>query len=188
MKRAIRRKFGTNICCTCDMLIILLLFSKTSKANRSLVGCWWDPHHNHWILSLFIPFLNDEPELVSVIVVVRLVSSNILVTFHSCLVMDFISVFHRIWQRLVTFSHQNNTKTLPTFSWSAATFCHLLLQYPAGLTEAVLLTELESKWRLYLRRGENAGKLRQVLTSLQLSSGDVLLGEITTRNSEDSGR
>lgn len=77
---------------------------------------------------------------------------------------------------------------MPTFNWCADTLCTLLLQYPAGLTQAVLLTELESKWRLYLRRGENAGKLLQILTSMQLSSGDVLVGDVTTIGHEDSGR
>ena len=101
--------------------------------------------------------------------------------------MDFVSVFHQIWKEFIKYCEINHCTTRPPFAWSANTTCDLLQQYPAGLTQSVLLTELESKWRLYLRRGENAGKLRQVVTSLQLSFSDVLLGNVTTV-SEDSGR
>lgn len=102
--------------------------------------------------------------------------------------MDFISVFHKVWKLSITFSEKNGALSTPTFDWTARNLCDLLLQYPSGLTQAVLLTELESKWRLYLRRGENAGKLRQVLISLQVDSRDVLLGQVTAIGSDESRR
>jgi hypothetical protein len=48
--------------------------------------------------------------------------------------------------------------------------------YPTGLTRAVLLTELEVKWRMAVRRGEHTHKLGQVLMLLQLELSDVVTG------------
>ena len=94
-------------------------------------------------------------------------------------------MFQQICKKLESYSKLNNSPTVPTFCWCSKTFCDVLLQYPAGLTEAVLLTELEVRWRLYLRRGENRGKLLQVLTSKQLSSDDVLIGDVTSADTVD---
>jgi hypothetical protein len=51
-----------------------------------------------------------------------------------------------------------------------------LQQYPSGLSQSVLLTEVDSKWVAALKRGENAGRLRQVLATSQVSKADTLQG------------
>ena len=102
--------------------------------------------------------------------------------------MDIVSTFSRLRDCLISYVKLNNAASVPPFSWTVRSLFSVLMQYPAGITEAVLLTELEAKWRNYLRRGENSGKLLQVVTTLQLSYGDVLEGDVTVIGNEDSGR
>ena len=53
-----------------------------------------------------------------------------------------------------------------------------LQQYPSGLTRSILLTETDTKWCAALKRGENAGRLRQVISTSQISSSDILQGDL----------
>lgn len=45
------------------------------------------------------------------------------------------------------------------------------------MSRSVLLTEVDSKWIAALKRGENAGRLRQVIATSQISKSDILEGE-----------
>ena len=59
---------------------------------------------------------------------------------------------------------------------------NILQQYPSGVTRAVMLTELEHRWRDAVKRGEHSGKLWSVLTNMQVDSTDILSGVIDPKD------
>jgi hypothetical protein len=83
-----------------------------------------------------------------------------------------------IFEQLCKFCDLNNHEA-PKFEWVATHGITTMQQYPAGLSRNVLLTELEHKWRTVVRRGEHAGRLKQVLGKKVVSMTDVLLGNLS---------
>ena len=75
-----------------------------------------------------------------------------------------------------SFCMKNKQRDLPPFAWTCRQALEVLQHYPTGVTKAVLITELEVKWRQAVRRGEHTGKLGQVLSLLQLELSDVISG------------
>jgi hypothetical protein len=72
----------------------------------------------------------------------------------------------------------DSTNTIPD-QWITTTIFHLLGQYPSGLTQPLLLSQLESLWQRYLKIGTHSTKLRQILKNpSKLQSSDVLKGSI----------
>ncbi len=76
----------------------------------------------------------------------------------------------------------DNRHECPTFDWICRYTLKVLQQYPAGMTQAVLLTELEAKWRQAVRSGEHTGKLLRVLTTKQLELNEVISGIIVPQD------
>lgn len=90
-------------------------------------------------------------------------------------------IFYSIHLELGGFCDKNN-HCRPNFGWTLTNGVRVLQQYPAGVSRCVLLTELEHRWRTLVRRGENAGRLKQVLSIGQVSATDVLIGKLTSCN------
>jgi hypothetical protein len=86
-------------------------------------------------------------------------------------------MFWEIYRNLCVICTKNHDKT-PPFDWAGAHCITVLQHYPSGVSRFVLLTELESRWRTTLRRGENAGNLKRSLKSRQLALTDVLSGKL----------
>ena len=87
------------------------------------------------------------------------------------------SVLESLWLEVGGYCSKNRHRS-PPFSWIANHGLSVLQQYPAGMTRAVLVTELELRWRNAVRRGEHAGKLKQVLSAKQLELSDILVGKL----------
>jgi len=87
-------------------------------------------------------------------------------------------LFESVLDDLTAFSpaEVNNT---PTADWVIGQTIRLLQQYPSGVSRPVLLTELEHRWRMYLKRGEHVGKLKQAIVTKQLSLTDTFTGDLT---------
>lgn len=86
-------------------------------------------------------------------------------------------VFDYVLKDLKKFSPDGQVDS-PMERWTTAQSVRLLQQYPAGISKSVLLTELEYRWRTYLKRGEHVGKLKQAVSTKQLSLSDILTGEL----------
>jgi hypothetical protein len=81
------------------------------------------------------------------------------------------------WRELCSyFSRKHDIQ--PTFEWTVFTIFALLRQYPAGISRCVLLTELESQWRSCLKEGKHGSKLKQVLSKMQISTSDIISGDV----------
>lgn len=92
--------------------------------------------------------------------------------------MTLFSLVRVLHLELCKFCDINNHEA-PKFEWVATQGITTMQQYPAGLSRNVLLTELEHKWRTVVRRGEHAGRLKQVLGKKVVSLTDVLLGNLS---------
>ena len=88
------------------------------------------------------------------------------------------NLFGSVLDDLTAFSPAESTNT-PTVDWSTEQTIRLLQQYPSGVSRPVLLTELEHRWRMYLKRGEHVGKLKQAIVTKQLSLNDTFTGDLT---------
>ena len=89
--------------------------------------------------------------------------------------------FEALWLSVCEFCEKNLHRS-PPFSWSNREAMLILGQYPAGVTRAVMLTELEHRWRDAVRRGEHSGKLWNVLMNMQLDLADVLSGVLEPKD------
>ena len=92
--------------------------------------------------------------------------------------MNIQEALDSIWLDVKKWCARNRHKA-PPFGWTCRQALHVLQLYPTGVTRAMLLTELEVKWRMAVRRGEHAGKLGQVLMLLQLELTEVISGTLT---------
>ena len=66
----------------------------------------------------------------------------------------------------------------PSLAWTVLETERITQHYPRGITRAILLTELEARWRLSVKRGEHSGKLRQALQTMTMSSTDIYSGHL----------
>lgn len=73
----------------------------------------------------------------------------------------------------------DNNLHIPTMKWTIFNSCIILKSHPRGISRAVLLTELESRWRKSLKRGEHGGRLAQCVATKELSLSDILEGKLT---------
>lgn len=89
-----------------------------------------------------------------------------------------VSALEALLKELVQFTTGENA-ACPTDKWTIQHSLRLLQQYPAGISKAVLLTELDYLWKTYQKRGEHIGKLKQAITTKQLCVSDVLTGDLT---------
>jgi len=89
--------------------------------------------------------------------------------------MSIQDVLESLWAQVTQVCIFNGHKP-PPFNWTCRHALHILQMYPTGLTRAVLLTELEVKWRMAVRRGEHTHKLGQVLMLMQLELSDIVTG------------
>ncbi len=88
------------------------------------------------------------------------------------------SLFGSVLDDLTAFSPAE-VSNRPTVDWVIGQTIRLLQQYPSGVSRPVLLTELEHRWRMYLKRGEHVGKLKQAIVTKQLSLTDTFTGDLT---------
>ena len=86
-------------------------------------------------------------------------------------------VLQALIKDLVQFTSGENAS--PSGQWTVQHSLRLLQQYPAGISKAVLLTELDYLWKIHQKRGEHVGKLKQAITTKQLSLADILTGDLT---------
>jgi hypothetical protein len=95
-----------------------------------------------------------------------------------------IQLFYDIWNELTIYCNQKDSYSkddkpiVPSFQWSLLSTIKILQAYPTGVSKPVLLTELESKWRSYIRSGEHSGRLKQVVNSGQLSLDEIMIGRL----------
>lgn len=89
-----------------------------------------------------------------------------------------VRVLELLLKDLIQFASGENV-ACPTDKWTIQNSLRLLQQYPAGISKAVLLTELDYLWKTYQKRGEHVGKLKQAVTTKQLCVSDVLTGDLT---------
>jgi hypothetical protein len=95
-----------------------------------------------------------------------------------------VQLFHDIWNELTVYCNQKDSYSkddkpiVPSFQWSLLSTIRILQAYPTGVSKPVLLTELESKWRSYIRSGEHSGRLKQVMNSGQLSLDEIIIGKL----------
>ena len=64
--------------------------------------------------------------------------------------MSFLNLFMGLQEELLGYLHgapQASAVKVPPLLWTLKTAVRVLRSYPAGLTRAVLLTELEAQWR-----------------------------------------
>lgn len=88
------------------------------------------------------------------------------------------NLFGSVLSDLEVFSPAESNSS-PTGDWTVEQTIRLLQQYPSGVSRPVLLTELEHRWRLYLKRGEHVGKLKQAIVTKQLSLADTFTGDLS---------
>ena len=84
--------------------------------------------------------------------------------------------FLSLWKDTCRFCEKNRHEK-PSYEFVCSTALKCLQQYPAGMTRSVLLTELESRFRQAVRRGEHSGKLLRVITQNQLEPSEVITGK-----------
>lgn len=95
-----------------------------------------------------------------------------------------IQLFRDVWNELTVFCTQKDSYSksdqpnVPSFQWCSLSTIKILQAYPTGLSKPVLLTELESKWRSYIRSGEHSGRLKQVINNGQLSLDEIIIGKL----------
>ena len=85
-----------------------------------------------------------------------------------------ISVCNGIHVELLDYIKQE----APSLEWTVHEIARITQHYPRGITRNILLTELESRWRLSLRRGEHSGKLRQAIQTMIMNSTDIYSGSL----------
>lgn len=88
------------------------------------------------------------------------------------------NLFGSVLDDLIVYSSADNNSN-PTEDWVVSQTIRLLQQYPSGVSRPVLLTELEHRWRMNLKRGEHVGKLKQAIVTKQLSLADTFTGDLT---------
>ena len=76
-------------------------------------------------------------------------------------------------------NNENNDINIPPPKWAISQTCIILQSHPRGISRDVLLTELESRWRKSLKRGEHGGRLSQCVATKELSLTDILEGKLT---------
>ena len=94
--------------------------------------------------------------------------------------------FRSVQQELACFTRKNNQDSSSGSSssaknekeWVMRECAAVIQQYPHSLSRAVLLTELESRWRGEIRRGEHGGKLQQMVSTNQLSLDTAIHGRL----------
>ena len=133
-------------------------------------------------------------------------------------ILMILEALHELWRELLELCESVTPTTpmslqrlSPSFIWFCCRAASALQAYPKGLSRAVLLTELETKWcvefatpilpwskmtsafdlpippatirvrRASLRRGEHAGRLRQAILSGLLQTTDIVVGEFFFR-------
>lgn len=129
-------------------------------------------------------------------------------------ILMILEALKKIWSELLELCEKVTPTTpvslprlSPSFIWFTCRAVSALYAYPKGLSRAVLLTELETKWwvefatpflpwnkmtsdfalpihtvnicgrRAALRRGEHAGTLKQAILSGVLQTTDIIVGE-----------
>ena len=78
----------------------------------------------------------------------------------------------------------------PSCVWILRTIYALLSNYPSGVTMCVLLTDVQTRWRLQLGIGDDTDKLGVLNATGQLNPGDVIVGRIVrqpTVNADNGG-
>ena len=85
-----------------------------------------------------------------------------------------ISKCNAIHNELLEYTRQGS----PSLDWTVQEIARITKHYPRGMTRNILLTELEARWRLSMRRGEHSGKLRQAIQTMTMNSTDIYSGAL----------
>lgn len=72
-----------------------------------------------------------------------------------------------------------STLSIPSEKWTVLNSFNIMTSYPRGISKAVLLTELEARYKKSLKRGEHGGRLSQCVATKELSLTDILEGKLT---------
>ena len=86
-----------------------------------------------------------------------------------------ISICNGIHNELLGYTRKES----PSLDWTVQEISRITKHYPRGMTRNILLTELEARWRLSLRRGEHSGKLRQAIQTMTMNSTDIYSGVLS---------
>ena len=86
-----------------------------------------------------------------------------------------ISICNGIHNELLGYTRNES----PSLDWTVREIARITKHYPRGMTRNILLTELEARWRLSLRRGEHSGKLRQAIQTMTMNSTDIYSGVLS---------
>ena len=88
---------------------------------------------------------------------------------------SMISICNGIHNELLGYTRKES----PSLDWTVREIARITKHYPRGMTRNILLTELEARWRLSLRRGEHSGKLRQAIQTMTMNSTDIYSGVLS---------
>ena len=77
------------------------------------------------------------------------------------------------------YCEKNKLSPPPTFAATINTILQLLHQYPSGISRCIILTEVEARHKLGLRRGETCSRLKQTIAIHQIALDDIIEGELT---------
>lgn len=62
-------------------------------------------------------------------------------------------LLNSLWTELITYCNNDNhssDRVLPSFEWLCISAVKIFQGYPKGITRAIILTELEANWYVYL--------------------------------------
>ena len=90
-----------------------------------------------------------------------------------------IAALGGVHKDVLYYCEKNKLSPPPTFAATINTILQLLHQYPSGISRCIILTEVEARHKLGLRRGETCSRLKQTIAIHQIALDDIIEGELT---------
>ena len=90
-----------------------------------------------------------------------------------------IAALDGVYKDVLYYCEKNKLSPPPTFAATINTVLKLLHQYPSGISRCIILTEVEARHKLGLRRGETCSRLKQTIAIHQIALDDIIEGELT---------